>query len=117
MTTTIRVIVNGDFKIPVKQGSEVTWVSGRGRDGPAVFEFHPAPGEGAVFLIGPEEIDRPEPVVVDRHEVDPAADKLAAHEAQKTRPPPPAEPTSQPSSFNMPRHHAPGPASPNKSTR
>lgn len=58
MTTTIAVSVNGNYKIPVKQGEIVTWVSGRGAIGPKVMNFHPhSHGDGTTFLIGPEEPD------------------------------------------------------------
>ncbi len=57
MTTKITVSVNGDYKIPVKQGETVTWVSGRGNEGPKVVDYWPAHGDAAVFVIGPEEPD------------------------------------------------------------
>lgn len=57
MTTTVTVRVNGNYKIPVKQGDETTWVSGRGHDGPNEVAFHPTHGAGETFLIGPEEPD------------------------------------------------------------
>jgi hypothetical protein len=57
MTTKITVSVNGNYKIPVKQGETVTWVSGRGSEGPKVADYWPGHGDGAVFLIGPEEPD------------------------------------------------------------
>lgn len=58
MTTKISVSVNGNYKIPVKQGDAVTWVSGRGSDGPNVVDFRPSShGDGMVFTIGPEEPD------------------------------------------------------------
>lgn len=62
MTTTIKVTVNGNYKIPVKRGSEEpVWVSGRHPDGeyhgPQSQDFHPTHGDGAVFVIGPEEPD------------------------------------------------------------
>ncbi|WP_332772941.1 hypothetical protein [Phenylobacterium sp.] len=61
MTTTIKVAVNGNYKIPVKQGPNVTWVSGRGNDGPREHVFNPTHGDGATFVIGPEEPDSGEP--------------------------------------------------------
>jgi hypothetical protein len=58
MTTKVTVSVNGNFKIPVKKGEEVTWVSGRGNEGPKVVDFFPnSHGDGTVFVIGPEEPD------------------------------------------------------------
>lgn len=58
MTTKISVSVNGNYKIPVKQGEAVTWVSGRGNAGPKVVDFNPhSHGDGSVFVIGPEEPD------------------------------------------------------------
>lgn len=57
MTTKVSVSVNGNYKIPVKQGDNVTWVSGRGNDGPKVVDFYPQHGGGETFLIGPEEPD------------------------------------------------------------
>lgn len=62
MTTKITVSVNGNYKIPVKQGDTVTWVSGRPADGvyvgPVTQDFHPhGHGDGTVFVIGPEEPD------------------------------------------------------------
>jgi hypothetical protein len=61
MTTQIKVSVNGNYKIPVKQGETVTWVSGRGYAGPNEITFNPySHGDGSVFVIGPEEPD-PEP--------------------------------------------------------
>lgn len=60
MTTNVTVSVNGNYKIPVKQGNDVTWVSGRGSDGPRAQTFSPRHGEGEVFVIGPEEPDNGE---------------------------------------------------------
>lgn len=60
MTTKITVSVNGNYKIPVKQGGveAVAWVSGRGHEGPVVKDFTPHDhGDGAIFIIGPEELD------------------------------------------------------------
>jgi hypothetical protein len=58
MTTKISVSVCGNYKIPVKRGDEVTWVSGRDNPGPKAVDFHPtAHGDGTVFVIGPEEPD------------------------------------------------------------
>lgn len=58
MTTKITVSVNGDYKMPVKQGEIVTWVSGRGSIGPKTADFSPDDhGDGTVFVIGPEEPD------------------------------------------------------------
>jgi hypothetical protein len=58
MTTNITVSVNGNYKIPVKQGETVTWVSGRDSDGPNAVNFSPHDhGDGTVFVIGPEEQD------------------------------------------------------------
>lgn len=57
MTTQVTVSVNGNYKIPVKQGDEVTWVSGRDHDGPNEVRFSPRHGGGEVFVIGPEEPD------------------------------------------------------------
>lgn len=60
MTTKVTVSVNGNYKIPVKQGDVVTVVSGRDNDGPKVVDFWPTHGDGAVFVIGPEEQDNGE---------------------------------------------------------
>lgn len=58
MTTKVSVSVNGNYKIPVKQGEVVTWVSGRGHEGPKEVDFWPHDhGDGTVFIIGPEEPD------------------------------------------------------------
>lgn len=67
MTTKVSVSVNGNYKIPVKQGDTVTWVSGRGSEGPKIVDFYPyshgdgtypySHGDGTTFLIGPEEPD------------------------------------------------------------
>ncbi len=57
MTTKITVSVNGNYRIPVKQGDAVTWVSGRDHDGPRLQDFTPTHGDGATFIIGPEEPD------------------------------------------------------------
>lgn len=57
MTTNVTVSVNGNYKIPVKIGEEVTWVSGRDSDGPRAQTFHPVHGGGEVIVIGPEEPD------------------------------------------------------------
>jgi hypothetical protein len=57
MTTTVKVAVSGNYKIPVKQGESVTWVSGRGHPGPNEVAFYPTHGDGSTFLIGPEEPD------------------------------------------------------------
>ena len=59
MTTRITVSVNGNYKIPVKQGaSDPVWVSGRGHAGPNAVDFFPHDhGDGTVFVIGPEEPD------------------------------------------------------------
>ena len=58
MTTKVSVSVNGNYKIPVKQGEVVTWVSGRGHAGPKEVDFWPSNhGDGTVFVIGPEEPD------------------------------------------------------------
>jgi len=58
MTTKVTVSVNGNYKIPVKRGNEQpVIVSGRDHDGPKVVDFWPTHGDGAVFVIGPEEPD------------------------------------------------------------
>lgn len=63
MTTKITVSVNGNYKIPVKRGSEEpVWVSGRYAEGeapagPRSQDFHPTHGDGSTFVIGPEEPD------------------------------------------------------------
>lgn len=58
MTTKVTVSVNGNYKIPVKQGETTTVVSGRGHDGPKSMDFWPhSHGDGTVFIIGPEEPD------------------------------------------------------------
>lgn len=58
MTTKISVSVNGNYKIPVKQGEAVTWVSGRGSEGPKIVDYFPhSHGDGTTFTIGPEEPD------------------------------------------------------------
>lgn len=58
MTTKVSVSVNGNYKIPVKKGDIITWVSGRGSEGPKVVDFYPDHhGDGSTFLIGPEEPD------------------------------------------------------------
>lgn len=58
MTTKITVSVNGNYKMPVKQGESVTWVSGRGADQAVSLAFWPhSHGDGTVFVIGPEEPD------------------------------------------------------------
>lgn len=60
MTTKVTVSVNGNYKMPVKQGETVTWVSGRNSEGPKVQEFWPMHGGGETFVIGPEEPDNGE---------------------------------------------------------
>lgn len=60
MTTKVTVSVNGNFKIPVKQGEKTTVVSGRDHAGPKVVDFYPTHGDGAVFVIGPEVPDNGE---------------------------------------------------------
>jgi len=58
MTTKITVSVNGNYKIPVKVGETVTWVSGKGHEGPKIVDFFPHNhGDGTVVTIGPEEQD------------------------------------------------------------
>lgn len=58
MTTNITVSVNGNYKIPVKQGKVTTWVSGFGSDGPGIKIFSPHDhGDGTMFVIGPEKAD------------------------------------------------------------
>ena len=57
MTTTVTVSVNGNYKMPVKQGETTTWVSGRGNPGPKSQTFYPTHGGGETFEIGPEEPD------------------------------------------------------------
>lgn len=58
MTVLIKVSVNGNYKIPVKQGEKETIVSGRQNclegKGPNVVDFYPTHGDGSVFIIGPE---------------------------------------------------------------
>lgn len=61
MTTTIKVSVNGNYKIPVKRGNDdAVFVSGRGHDGPNEQTFYPTHGDGATFVIGPETPDNGE---------------------------------------------------------
>jgi len=57
MTVKITVSVNGNYKIPVKQGEKVTWVSGKNHPGPRLVDFYPSHGDEAVLVIGPEEND------------------------------------------------------------
>lgn len=58
MTTKVTVSVNGNYKIPVKQGEVTTIVSGRGHEGPKSVDFWPhSHGDGTVFVIGPEKPD------------------------------------------------------------
>jgi hypothetical protein len=58
MTTKISVSVNGNYRIPVTQGKDTIWVSGRDNEGPKVMDFYShSHGDGTVFRIGPEEPD------------------------------------------------------------
>ncbi|HUO22331.1 MAG TPA: hypothetical protein VMU59_07430 [Caulobacteraceae bacterium] len=61
MTIKVTVSVNGNYKIPIKKGEEVTWLSGKGHEGPNVQDFWPNDhGDGTVLVIGPEEPDNDE---------------------------------------------------------
>jgi hypothetical protein len=61
MTTTVTVSVNGNYKMPVKQGETIVYVSGRGHPGPKAETFYPhSHGDGTVFVVGPEEPDNDE---------------------------------------------------------
>lgn len=66
MTTKVTVSVNGNYKIPVKQGDITTIVSGRDHQGPKSVDFWPhSHGDGTVFVIGPEEPDHGVVVAMD----------------------------------------------------
>lgn len=66
MTISVKVAVNGNYKVPVTvtQGSrqETIWISGRGHNGPNEVNINYDHGGDSMTLnIGPEEQDNGEP--------------------------------------------------------